>query len=216
MPRQRVGYRLTDHEIRSVDDVVWVYEDASMVLLGGEVWPAAFVVSEYLCSFLNFGPSVRPMKPHTTLTIIELGAGAGLCGLVALATALKCGRKYVDCFLTDETHALCEVNLAHFRASIPATLHTSLPLNLSDRFMNTAARATCPTNFSAQALELSWGCCPSNLAPALVDACRSANELCLIGCEVTPMLQTQLALLDTVHTLLSISPKLKSASTRSV
>ena len=174
MPQTQVGYRLHP------DEVLWVVEDPSLVLLGGEVWPASFVMGECLAA-----AAASLEAPAADLTVVELGAGAGLCGLVA-GTALVHSNKArkVQVFLTDEAPALCELNKQAYLSTHPPSPSLSL-----------------------HALELPWGEQESSLPPTLLDACRASTHVWVVGCEVTPMLQTQPLLLSTIHTLLSLSPK---------
>lgn len=189
-----MGYHL--HQEKEEDDdsaVVWVYEDPALVLLGGEVWPASFIVCEHICSFLRAAPT------PASLAIVELGAGTGLCGLVALAAAVKRLAGSVHCFLTDESPALSEVNLSYFA------------------FPGAASSFPPPSSFSAHALELSWGGDANTLPSDLTKACQSSGQVLILGVEVTPMLQTQAALVETVFAVLTISsfPAVPSPSSSS-
>ncbi|CAM9732607.1 unnamed protein product, partial [Phaeothamnion confervicola] len=72
--------------------------------LGGEVWQGAYV----LCRHLEFLASSSPLG-----SVLELGAGAGLCGLVAalLNAPAVC--------ITDEFVDLAAINAAAFASAFP-------------------------------------------------------------------------------------------------
>lgn len=201
-----MGYH---HHHEGEDDdnaVVWVYEDPALVLLGGEVWPASFIVCEHVVSFLRVGAP-------SSLSIVEIGAGTGLCGLVALTTALKNSTGPVHCFLTDESPALSEVNLSHFES----TWHAKVFTDPSSSACPPSSTTIAGSSFFAHALELSWGGGPNTVPCALAEACHSSGQVLILGVEVTPMLQTQAGLVETVLALLTISsfPAVPSSSSSS-
>lgn len=98
-----VQQQVKDEDDADDENIIWLYEDPSLVLLGGEVWPAAWVVAHYLGKYFR---SCLP-SPHiytnissplsfiyiehlfqssaffssssspSCCSIIELGAGAG-------------------------------------------------------------------------------------------------------------------------------------------
>jgi hypothetical protein len=84
-------------------DLVAVDECTSMVDgIGGIVWEGAVLLSQYLRDHLN---------PSLCGLVIELGCGAGLCGLVAAKMGVRT-------FLTDR-----EVDLARANAATLSTMH---------------------------------------------------------------------------------------------
>jgi hypothetical protein len=127
--RRRVGYRLAPpppppaspptrgHEEATpctTPSTLWLVEDPTLVLLGGEVWPSAFAMAELVeARLVNQQQQQQPLPG----VIVELGAGAGLCGLVAAATILQMQQQQRPChvFLTDESPELAAVNAGLFR-----------------------------------------------------------------------------------------------------
>ncbi len=119
--RKRIGYRLLRQHQQDAaaatepdTDTLWLVEDAALVLLGGEVWPSAFAMAELVELKTS---TIRPG------VIVELGAGAGLCALVAAAAlAQRAPGERCRVFLTDESPELAAVNAELFREMwLPAT-----------------------------------------------------------------------------------------------
>lgn len=80
-------------------------------MLGGEVWPASWAVCHHLQRIL---PPLGEAA-SAPMTIVELGAGAGLCALVAALVTPSVDRVV----LTDSDVDLCVINAATFAAARP-------------------------------------------------------------------------------------------------
>ena len=86
-------------------DGLIIEQDARQVDgLGGEIWNGAYVLSSYMKSNLN---SIIKHK-----SVIELGSGCGLCGLVAA----QLGAAFV--LLTDEYPDLVQFNVHHNKDNV--------------------------------------------------------------------------------------------------
>jgi MYXO-CTERM domain-containing protein len=89
-----------------------------MVLLGGEVWPSAFGMAEAIEARLLVQQSSEAPPPSI---IVELGAGVGLCGLVAAAAVRRRPQQHQQqhgpcrVYLTDESPELVAINAGLFR-----------------------------------------------------------------------------------------------------
>lgn len=117
-----VGYRFHHLLTAAAPEVLWLVEDPQLVLLGGEVWPSAFPMAEYLET------TFKSEEPCLPAVVVELGAGAGLCGLVAAAAVLRAQKQQQHqqrrgggggggcrVFLTDESPELAAINVDLFR-----------------------------------------------------------------------------------------------------
>lgn len=196
-PRRRVGYhRLQQPTTASSSDgdgdgdpgVLWLVEDNALVLLGGEVWPSAFAMAEAVEVRM-----LQSSEPPPSM-IVELGAGTGLCGLVAAAAAAAAARRLQQqgpfrVYLTDESPELAAVNAELFRREW---------LDAGDGGGSAAAGPS--SGVTVEALELLWG--DADMPPPLAAALASPSSLLVLGCEVTPMAKTQPALVATLRALL--------------
>lgn len=225
--QQRVGYRCLsggdddDSSSGGGGSVLWLVEDNTMVLLGGEVWPSAFAMADAVETRLLLQQSSEAPPPSI---IVELGAGVGLCGLVAAAAVRRRPhhQQQGPCrvYLTDESPELAALNAGLFRtewlgSSSSSSLDVTVEVGELDRYVSCVSthtqipiiRSTRPRS-TKQALELLWG--DADLPPPLASALASPQasqhpaslSLLVLGCEVTPMAKTQPALVATLRALL--------------
>ena len=93
----RGGQHAVDHEVPLTPDKrVLISESHGDSLTGGSLWPASFVLTEYISSE---GDAALCKETFSALRAVELGSGCGLCGLAAA----KLGATVV---LTDLAEAL--------------------------------------------------------------------------------------------------------------